>query len=180
MNTPQNAASPRVIAQQKYASARHNLLLMIIFTVVNIVLLIAQADLMLLFSATIPYFSAIFGVLASDPTTAVTYFGIAAVVLVLYLACWILSKKHYGWMVAALILFLIDTLTLAWIYITSQDTSGILDALIHVWVLFYLFNGVRSGHKLKNMPEEEMGEICCEQCEPDDPVEYKEPQGPEF
>ena len=61
MNTNEKNVSNLAFAQEKYETARKNLLLMIIFTAVNVVLLILNADVMMLFSATVPYMAAVFG-----------------------------------------------------------------------------------------------------------------------
>ena len=47
------------MVQQKYKTARNNLLLMMILTVVNIVLYVTGSDTMMLFAATVPYFGII-------------------------------------------------------------------------------------------------------------------------
>lgn len=46
--------SQTAVSRQKYSAARSNLLLMLALTAVNLVLLAAQTDTMLLFSATVP------------------------------------------------------------------------------------------------------------------------------
>ena len=48
--------SQREQLANKFMSARHNLLLVVIFTLVNIVLLVAQSNSYFLFSASIPYY----------------------------------------------------------------------------------------------------------------------------
>lgn len=141
-------------ARQKYNTARSNLALMLAFTVVNIVLFLAGADVMMLFSATIPYYAVIIGVLFEIPAVLIFFAAVAVVTLVLYLVCWVQSKRHYGWMIVALVLFSLDTLALIGISLLLGDVSGILDFLIHIWVLYYLIVGVRTGAMLKNAPEE--------------------------
>jgi uncharacterized membrane protein len=49
MNAQQPATSQRQLAENKYKVARGNLLLMIVFTLLNIVLLFTGSDMMLLF-----------------------------------------------------------------------------------------------------------------------------------
>lgn len=66
---------------------------------------------------------------------------IAVLLLVPYLLCWIFSKNHYGWMIAALVLFSLDTLWL----LLNFDIGFLLDILFHGYVLFYLIMGVRNG-----------------------------------
>lgn len=140
--------------ETRYATARSNLLMMIILTAINIVLLFTDSSAMLLFSATVPYYVTIIGMLSGIQNVLIISVCIAIGILLLYLLCWIFSKKYYGWMIVALVLFIIDSICLAIIYLTVQDFSGILDAIIHALVLYYLIVGVKFGAKLKNMPEE--------------------------
>lgn len=154
-NTKTTPANPLV---QKYASARSNLMLMLALTALNIVLLIVEADYMLLFSATIPYvasiYAMIYGMVPGGESYMYAAISVAAVCLVLYLICWLLSKKNVTWMIVAFVLFILDTVYMAYFYISASDASGILDVLIHALVLYYLFVGVKSGLELKKQPEE--------------------------
>lgn len=154
MNNPSVPSSPRAIAEQKYSTARANLLLMSILTVINTVLLLAGSSYMLLFSATVPYLSVAFG-LAFDGGLLYAFIAVAVINIALYLASWQLSKKNYGWMILALVLFILDTIIMGGMYLLVEEASGILDVLIHAWVLYYLIIGVKYGKKLKNMPEDE-------------------------
>ncbi|MDO5478924.1 MAG: hypothetical protein Q4G23_07130 [Clostridia bacterium] len=101
-NTKTTPANPLV---QKYASARSNLMLMLALTALNIVLLIVEADYMLLFSATIPYvasiYAMIYGMVPGGESYMYAAISVAAVCLVLYLICWLLSKKNVTWMCCA-------------------------------------------------------------------------------
>lgn len=139
---------------QKYNSSRMNLLLMVILTVVNIVLFFTGAETMMLFSATIPYYAVAFGYYFPPSGLATGLFVLAGILVLAYFLCWLLSKKNYVWMIVALVLFVVDTVALAALYIWTKDFSGILDALIHIWVLYYLIVGVSSGAKMRNLPEE--------------------------
>lgn len=138
------------VSRQKYSAARSNLLLMLALTAVNLILLAAQTETMLLFSATVPYYAVAFGMVLESSSILYIGIAIAAVIILLYLLCWILSKKHFGWMVVALILFVIDTLCMVLLYVAAEDFSGVIDALIHIWVLYYLVTGVTHGIKLNN------------------------------
>lgn len=156
MARTQETLSPREQLEQKYKSARSNLLLIIILTVVNVVMLLAGSEIMLLFSISVPYYAVIMGYVMGEQVMLVTGCVIAAIMLAVYLLCWIFSKKRTGWMIAALVLFIIDTLVMCWMYLGVGDDSGIMDALIHAWVLYDLILGIVSTAKLKKMPAEEM------------------------
>ena len=153
MNSPFKPTKS-AIAANKYGIARSNLLLVILFTLINSVISFAHGNFYFLFSASIPYYVASFSAAwayspediglepAANPT-AILVIGavIAAVLLVPYLLCWIFSKKHYGWMIAALVLFSLDSVWL----LLNFHISLILDILFHAYVLYYLIMGVRYG-----------------------------------
>ena len=101
---------------------------------------------------------------------------IAGICLLAYLLCWIFSKKHYGWMIAALVMFIMDTLALVGIYLMIEDFSGIMDLLIHAWVLYYLFLGVTNGRKLKQLPEEVVEAESAVPMENANPIRWADPE----
>ena len=165
-NTPYAAPmGPREMTQRKYNNCRANLLLVVLFTVVNLFTL-TFGNSYFLFSATLPaLFPAVMSELAADteylasmgilPEEAsilvIVGLVIGLILTVPYLLCWIFSKKRVGWMVAALVFFSMDCLLL----LLTFDVSMIADILIHAWVMFYLITGVMHGFKLKKMPEDE-------------------------
>ena len=176
-NTPAAAPmGPREMTQRKYNNCRANLLLVVLFTVINLFTL-SFGNSYFLFSATLPaLFPAIMSEMAAD-TEYLAELGIlpeeASILIIVglvigliltvpYLLCWIFSKKRPGWLVAALVFFSVDTLLL----LVSFDASMIADILIHAWVMFYLVTGVMHGFKLKKMPEDELlpefGEVVAE------------------
>ena len=160
-NTPNTAPmSPREETQRKYNNCRANLLVVVLFTIINLFTL-TFGNSYFLFSATIPaLFPAVMSELAADTeylasmgilpeeASALVIVGlvIGLILTVPYLLCWIFSKKRVGWMVAALVFFSIDSL--------------------HAWVMFYLITGVKHGFKLKTLPEDEplpeFGEVVAE------------------
>lgn len=146
--------SAREFAQNKFNTARTNLLLMLAFTVLNVVLMLVGSDTMLLFAATVPYYMALIGAISEATAVSVFCFAVTVVVLLLYLLCWLFSKKHYAWMIFALALFVIDTVGMIALYVVAEDFSGILDVVIHAWVLYYLWIGVKYGRQLDVLPVE--------------------------
>ena len=162
--------SERQLLQNKFASARSNLLLVLVFTVVNIILLVTQSNTYFLFSAYVPYLLAILGMemcgmfpdeyyggdtsgfIFFDTSFLVIMLVIAAVILALYLLSFIFTKKgKSGWMIFALVLFAIDTVLLI---VMTLSAISIVDLVFHTWVLYSLFTGVSAAKKLKNLPEE--------------------------
>ena len=105
---------------------------------------------MLLFSISVPYYAVIFGDLMNLGSAALI---IAVVVLALYFVSWFLSGKRPGWLSLALVLFIGDTLSMVGLYLLAGDFSGFLDALMHIWVLYYLISGLTAVKKLKNLTD---------------------------
>ena len=155
--------------EANYNSARINLLIAMVFTLVNCVLSVVGGNTYFLFSITFPYamvtegafwtgimFSpeeyAELGVPASEMMPMWFLFVMlvpAVIALALYALCWIFSKKRVGWMIAATVLFVIDTLFLILYYGVAADF--IMDYLFHGWVLFILIRGVISHFRLKEV-----------------------------
>lgn len=148
--------SPRVASLGKYNMARGNLLLLLIFTAINLFLLITQSDTYFLFSAEIPYFFLILGLEFYTQTAEISLLLIFAAVSLLFLAiyfvCWLCSKKHHGFMTVALVLFALDCALMVYTMVLSGEFGLILDILFHVWVMYYLIVGVIHANKLKKMP----------------------------
>lgn len=144
-----------VVARSRYRTARVDLLLLIILTVVNIALLLGGAETIMLFSAFMPYCVVAIAFYNGPSWFLQGSLIFAAVLLAAYLLCWIFSKRHYGWMIGALVLFAVDTLAVV-IYYWGMWSYGIIDLLIHLAVLYYLSVGVRCGHFLRHAPEAAM------------------------
>ncbi|MBQ7338797.1 MAG: hypothetical protein IJW40_10145 [Clostridia bacterium] len=137
-----------------YQSARYHLLLVVIFTLINLVLLALGSSSYFLFSATIPY--AITGVAKwmSPEETYLTQplFLIALIIslalVALYLVGYFLSK-HFrgGWLIFSLVFFMIDSIGLFIFFGISVDM--LMDIIIHVWVIISLSRGVIAYGKIK-------------------------------
>lgn len=162
--------SQRQKLEGRYASSRHNILLVLAFTAINMVLLLANSNTYFLFSAYIPYAIVDLGMFLCGKYPAEIYgdlsqyefFGtevlaiciaVAAVICVLYLLCWLFSKKkRVAWMIIALVMFVLDT---ALMLLAGVSADNIIDVIFHGWVILSLSMGVAARFKLKKLPEEE-------------------------
>lgn len=163
--------TPRQLYESRYRSSRYNLILVIAFTLVNMVLCLTNANTYFLFSASIPYLLTDLGMFLCgkypeefylqddfngmellDTSFLAVMVVIAVVILALYFVCWLLSKKKVGWLIAALVLFGIDTVAMFWYFGITKDM--IIDIIFHAWVICYLAMGIQSHFKLKALPEE--------------------------
>ena len=155
----QQNMTPRQLLEQKFKSARSNLLIVIILTVVNIALLIGGSETFMLFSASIPYYAVGLPAIWGEYELFLVGCVLAAIILALYLVCWLLSKKRPGWLVVALVMFIVDTLALIGLYVLIGEMSGIMDLLIHAYVVYSICVGISSAKKLKTMPEDVVEEV---------------------
>lgn len=169
----------RAVNENKYNSARANLVLVIAFTLINIILLVTNSNRYFLFSAYIPYFVMDLGMFLCGKYPA-EYYGnefsgmaflgnsvfagfiaVALLCVVIYLLCWIFSKKKAGWLIAALVMFVLDSLAMFLIGGISADS--IMDVVFHAWVIWSLASGVIAYNKLKKLPEEEEVVVAAEE-----------------
>ena len=157
--------------ENRYKGSINNLLVIVLFSVVNIVLLVTNANSYFLFSAFIPYFLADYGMYYCgmypedyyydvgemeflDKSYFVYALVIAAVILLVYLLCWFMAKKKkIGWVIAALIFFALDTA--AMLFFMGINMDMFMDILIHIWVFGYLINAIVVYRKMKKAPETE-------------------------
>ncbi|MDR0915740.1 MAG: hypothetical protein LBN02_00915 [Oscillospiraceae bacterium] len=144
----------------KFKKSRSNLLIVVVFTSINLLLTAFKAGVYLLFSATVPQLAFSLGSALAEETqnNAVLVVGLiaAVAVIMLYLVCWVLSNRYRSFMLVALILFIADCLVFAFLAVFAEfEVSYLLDIAFHVWILVYLINGVRSWAKLRGVSAED-------------------------
>lgn len=144
----------------KYKNARYSLLIIVILSTVNLFSMIF-ADMYFLFSAYLPQILFYAGHALYSESGMIKFLIVADVFAVIaiipYLLCWIFSKKRVGWMIAALVMFSLDSLLflIDYIpYIAAGNFDGILDMVIRIWALGSLILGVKYGFRAKKEVEE--------------------------
>lgn len=165
-----NITKAREKLDARYNMSRHNILLVVIFSLVNVILLTVNSGTYFLFTAFFPYYAVLMGKVLGGiysveisgaelgfegyaKTIMIVSVIIALVIIGLYFISWLLSKKHgVGWMIFALVFFSLDTLFLFLVYGIAID--GLLDIVFHGWVIVSLSMGINAYFKLKKMPAE--------------------------
>lgn len=184
--------SQRQLLEARVRNSRNNILWVVAFTLINILLLVSNSNSYFLFSAYIPYMLADYGMYFGGIYPAeyygeflpeITFLGngyfatmlvIAAVILVLYVLCWVFAKKKpTAWLIVALVLFSMDTAL--FLLMQGINLALLVDYLFHGWVIVILAMGLSAIKKLKALPEEEIpapeAEIAAPVEEPVAPVE---------
>lgn len=143
--------------QQQVNSGRSAVLAVLLFTVINLVLLVLDTDRYFLFSAAVPYYLTLFAIIFDGGVGTLTAYALVAsgLILVLYLGIWLLSKKHPGWLIVAAVLFVLDTLALAFLAfaILEDGSSFIFDFVIHALVMWQGIQGAIAAGKLKKLQQ---------------------------
>ena len=145
--------------EQQIAGARSTLLFVLVLTLVNVGMILANSSMFFLFSVFVPYIVVMFGrnmdagMFGSYTTAALV---IAVVIIVIFALCWLLSKKKHGLLTLAAVLFGLDTVALLFFtFVLAADPAGqIVDILLHIYVLVYLIRGSVHAGKLKKQTEE--------------------------
>lgn len=179
MNTNQgtprsNLPNPRTVLESKVGVGRANLLMVLLFTLINCALIFTGSTTYFLFSAYIPYIFVGSATILTGHMPDEFYgdekpiefypdsflyvaIAVAVVILICYLVCWMVIKKHaFAGCLCALILFGMDSvlLLLGIVIEMSFDLSAIIDIAFHAWVLYYLIVGLIASVKLKKLPPE--------------------------
>ena len=126
----------------KYNNSRLSILLLFIFSVINI-FSISTLGTYFLFSAYLP--QVLISLAYLDPSLTPVMVILSIIYILPYLLCYIFSKKKAGWMVAALVLFSVDSLVFLidfFAYLAAGDLSFIIDLIFRIYVLASLIIGV--------------------------------------
>lgn len=126
----------------KYNNSRLSILLLFIFSVINI-FSISMLSTYFLFSAYLP--QVLISLAYLDPSLTSVMVILSILYILPYLLCYIFSKKKAGWMVAALVLFSVDSLIFLidfFAYLAAGDLSFIIDLIFRIYVFASLIIGV--------------------------------------
>ena len=164
--------SERDVLEGRYRGTRINLLVVALFTLINIVLVATGSDTYMLFSATVPYLISYLsaylccmlppahyegGLSGFNPLPEEVFYialAVSLVIIALYVLAFFLSSKgRVGWLIFALVLFSFDTLVLFGYF--GIDATMLLDYIFHACVIVILAMGIHAHFKLKKLPEDE-------------------------
>ncbi len=156
--------NPREALEMRFNRSRRDILLLIAFTAINVVLVMIEADITFLFSASFPIFSVAFGqgMSAESGSSFFMIFGIVMALLSIgaFGLCYLLSKKLKVFMLVALVLIILDSLFLGWLFLQIEmDLSLILDGLFHVWMIWSFAAGTKAWSNLKKLPKTQDNEV---------------------
>ena len=160
----------RAMLYTRYSAARMNLLLVVIFSVLNIITLMMGTG-QLLFTAAIPYkiveVGRVFCGFCSDEyykQTGITplfdkplialFIAIALLIITLVLLCWLFSKRRGAekWLGFALALMSADTMVA---FLFGNPSTMLVDIIFHLLIIVLLFSGIGAYKKLRTLPRDD-------------------------
>lgn len=166
----------RAQLEKRYVNARFSLLLIVAFTVINMLMRVAQNPAYWLFSANIPYFltdiGMYFGGIYHSPTEGMLSSGfgslgigffiamlaVAILIVAAYFVMWLLSDKGgIGYMIAALSLFGADTLFMVLLPLFGMGdvtVDFVFDVALHAYVIYALADGIAARLRLAKLPSD--------------------------
>lgn len=150
----------RAKKEKALKTANYNILIVAVCSAVNVLLYLINSSTSFLFSAFAPSLAMDFGYVWSEESGDTIYYIvsiIAAVLIVLfYLAVFLIGRKKPGAIIAALVAFAIDTVILLFcVFVMIEKeyiTDYLLDIAFHIWVMFYCISGTAAYGKLKKLP----------------------------
>ena len=147
--------------EKHYLSYRSFLLVIVLFSVINVALINFKIDSSFYFSAFIPLIASVYSKYYLTGAIQYIVFGFLVVgIIALFLICWFASKKHYRWLLYGAYVYTIDTVFLCYyIFVTGFKSMWILDIIFHVFMLGILYWGAMVGKKEFMKPLEEIEPI---------------------
>ncbi len=159
----ENVTTPKRFSReyltQQRSSGKWMILLIVIFTVLNMVLLVCGTERYFLFSADIPHYLTYYGMQMDGGSFggySVAMLIVALFFLGSYTMSWLLVNKNGLWLKVALILWAMDMVALiVMAVVMNMIQARIMDLAIHALLLWEIFQAFRANKRLENMPKEE-------------------------
>lgn len=133
-------------------SAKGNMLLVMVFTLVNLVMFFLNVNASFPFSLFSPFVMGIWAYVAFAQnfiSDMILYLSIFVLVFGAFLASYLLALSKPKILILGLVVYLLDTAYLFYFYLGIGDNSWILDAVFHLWVILSLANAIYVSFKTK-------------------------------
>ena len=160
-----NLQVPNTVKKNQYLNrwrgGAWTLFLIGVFSVLNILMYAFGSDSYFLFTAYLPYSFGIWGVnylmgwydTPVDSGIGTFFLSVSAVFIILYFVIWFFSRKKAGWLIAGLVLFLLDTLYMVYAMIASGDPAWFtMDCIIHALAIAEIAVGLHAALKYGKLP----------------------------
>ena len=167
---PSSGSAVREVPGRDIRAGRYALLLIVVLTAVNLVLLLTDNGQYFLFSASVPYYLTFLALGLDNGFTPLRWseigrltkaaLGISVGTLAVYLLFWLLSRKRPGWLLGALVLFVLDTAALVGLsfLLVGKPWMDPMDLFLHIWAIVELGKAVAAHSRSKKAPPKDPGD----------------------
>lgn len=164
MNLQASDAAKRSRYGNRWRGGVWTLFLIGVFSVINLLMYAFGSSSYFLFTAYLPYSFGIVGIdycmgwygMPVDGGAGAFSLSVAAVFLILYFVIWFFARKKAGWLIAGLVLFLLDTLYMVYVMIISGDPAWFtMDCIIHALAIAEIAVGLHAALKYGKLPPED-------------------------
>ncbi|MBQ4122013.1 MAG: hypothetical protein IJD35_08360 [Clostridia bacterium] len=177
MNYASQPIKTKEMYQRDLTMSRMNLLLSVIFTVVNLVMVMISISTSFLFSASIPHYLSLFfavncglfddsyyqsfygddwknELVFFDPSIFWAVFAFSVAIIIGLFLLWFFSKKHKVCSMITLSFYIVDTLFLVAFsfFVGAGGIDLILQLLFHAWIVYYAVLSVRAWKGIGTAP----------------------------
>jgi hypothetical protein len=134
------------------------LLLMIVFTFLNIILYYMNSKISFPYSAFTPYFAVIFGDYLSATTGSlifiIVFYIVALLFFAIYIFGWFASRKKFGWFIVVSIIYTLDTAFMTYALIGTSGMELFINLALHAFIIYAFVNAalypIREKNRLKS------------------------------
>lgn len=141
---------------RNYKMARINVVAILAFTLISFIMYFVSESYFLFSIFTSVLFIALGKEYQKVPATGamVACIIVAILILAVFVAFWLLSKKHRWAMIVLLVLFAGDCLAIIVSILIKFNAQAILDIAFHAWMMYYFILGVKAAANLqKHFPQ---------------------------
>ena len=132
---------------ERYRNYCGFLLMIAVFSIINVILIAFRINSSLYGGAFIPMIAMFYGkYYLTGGLQIVAYGGLVGFYILLMLACWWLSRRHYRYLTMGAMLYLLDIVFMFfYIMVTGFQPLWLMDILFHVILMAILIRGIYVG-----------------------------------
>lgn len=133
--------------EKQYPGYRQYMLVVSLFSLINVILIYFRIDSSFYFSAFIPLVASVSSIYYLKGSLQIFVFVFLVVFFILMLfVCWLASKRNYKWLLAGAVIYALDSAFMVYyIILTGFEAQWILDIVFHAFLLVMLFRGAFIG-----------------------------------
>lgn len=125
--------------QSPFQSAKNNMGLVMVFTLVNLALTFLNTSLSFPFSLFSPWLLGLwtsFSISESYMAEAIIYASLGIMIFMIFLGSYLGMKKKPKLMIVGLVLYFFDTMIMTYIFMSINMVEMVINLVFHIWVIY--------------------------------------------